>query len=289
MTCRLRGTGNDPRLPLLIALVCVVLTAACEPAEEAHRDEGGKNVQQSSPSKPTQRQFARPASKPRLVAGNLDFPVDMAWIEGTNRFFYTEKATGKIRTFAGGRLIQRACAVLPVNSEGERGTLGIAADPAFVANHWLYVYYTNAEPLENRVTRFIVRGNLCTNPTTIVSLPASASTRHNGGQLEFVGDKLFVSVGDGYDSPERAQDISSPLGKILRFNRDGSIPEDNPFSRPQRPNPVWSYGFRNPFGLTHAPRSGQLYATDNGPDCDDEVNLVERGANYGMGGGKSLR
>ena len=73
----------------------------------------------------------------------------------------------------------------------------------------------------------------------------------------------------------------------MRYNRDGSIPQGNPFSTRQRPNPVWSYGFEIPFGLTHSSKSGRVYATHNGPECDDEVNLVLRGANYGWGPGKT--
>lgn len=278
-----------PRPCALVLLALAVVGSACEPASEAIRNEAGRGVatQTSSAPTPNPRSFTRPVPKPQLVADNLDFPVDMAWIEDTDRFFFTEKATGKIRVVVNNRVLRKPCAVLSINSEGERGTLGIAADPGFPRNHWLYVFYTNAEPLENRVTRLTVEGNRCTSPTTIVSLPAGSATRHNGGQLEFVGNKLFVSVGDGYDFPHRAQDATSPLGKILRINRDGSIPADNPFSKPESPNPVWSYGFRNPFGLTHAPLSGQLYATENGPDCDDEVNHVMPGANYGWGEGKA--
>ena len=270
-------------------LASVVLVSACEPPRDEGGDGSGRDPASRSVPGPDVNapSYTKPVSKPQLVADNLDFPVDMARVENTKVFFFTEKATGKIRSAVGNRIVRRPCAVLSVNSEGERGTLGIATDPAFERNHWLYVYYTNAEPLENRVTRFTVRGNQCTEPTDIISLPADPSTRHNGGQLEFVGSKLFVAVGDGYSTPALAQDLTSPLGKILRFNRDGSIPEGNPFSAPQQPNPVWSYGFRNPFGLTHSPDSGRLYATDNGPECDDELNLVHRGGNYGWGPGKT--
>jgi glucose/arabinose dehydrogenase len=172
---------------------------------------------------------------------------------------------------------------LDVNSDGERGALGIVLDPRFKSNHFLYVYYTNASPLENRVARFVVDKTSCTTKKDIITgISASSAGYHNGGQLEFVGNKLFVSVGEAHDAGN-AQDRSSRLGKILRYKRDGSIPKGNPFSGSGGRNPVWSYGHRNPFGLARKPGSHKLYETENGPDCDDEVNLIRKAHNYGWG------
>lgn len=224
--------------------------------------------------------------KAQLYKGGLDFPVDMAWAEGSDTIFYTEKASGNIRVLRGRELVEKPCATVAANAEGERGTLGIVLDPDFKSNGYLYVYYTNAEPLENRVTRFTVDGDSCTEPEDIITgIEATDSTRHVGGQLEIVDDHLFVSVGDGYTDPSTAQDQSSPLGKVNRYNLDGSIPSDNPFSDGGDPSPAWTLGHRNPFGLAHNPETGQIYATENGPDCDDELNLIEEGANYGWGPG----
>jgi aldose sugar dehydrogenase len=224
--------------------------------------------------------------KARLYKGKLDFPVDMAWVEGTDTVYFTEKATGNIRVLHGRELVSRPCATIPASSAGERGTLGIVLDPHFESNHFLYVYYTNESPLENRVTRFVVDGDRCTEEENIITgIPATDSTRHVGGQLEIVDGKLFVSIGDGYDDPSTAQDKSGPLGKINRYNLDGSVPEDNPFSPDGETSPAWTVGHRNPFGLTHNPETSQIYASENGPDCDDELNLIEEGRNYGWGPG----
>jgi aldose sugar dehydrogenase len=224
--------------------------------------------------------------KAQLYKGKLDFPVDMAWLEGSDTIFFTEKASGNIRVLHGRQLVKEPCATVPASSAGERGTLGIALDPEFNLNGYLYVYYTNESPLENRVTRFAVDGDRCTNPKDIISgIPATDSTRHVGGQLEIVDGKLFVSVGDGYDDPSTAQDVGGPLGKINRYNLDGSIPDDNPFSEDGDPSPAWTVGLRNPFGLAHNPDTSQIYASENGPDCDDELNLIEEGRNYGWGPG----
>jgi glucose/arabinose dehydrogenase len=182
----------------------------------------------------------------------------------------------------GKKLLDRACATFNVEDGGESGLLGIALDPKFKKNHNLYVYYTNASPRENRVARVTVKHNMCRSKKDIVTgLPAS-SGYHNGGQLEFVGRHLFVSVGENHGASS-AQNRSGRLGKILRYNKDGSIPKSNPFSTASDRNPVWSYGHRNPFGLAQRPGTPRLYETENGPECDDEVNLIRRGANYGWG------
>lgn len=218
----------------------------------------------------------------QVFKSGLSFPVDMAWVPGTKRVFYTEKNTGKIRIMRGRKLLSRACVRLSVANSGEQGALGIVLHPRFKRNKWLYVMYTNASPEEMRVTRFTVRENRCRSPLTIMDgLPAS-SGYHNGGQLEFVDGKLFVSTGENHD-PAAAQNTGNRLGKVLRFNPDGSVPGDNPFSAPGSPNPVWSYGHRNPFGLAHRPGTRQLFETENGPGCDDELNIIKKGRNYGWG------
>ena len=223
-------------------------------------------------------------TKVKRFRGHLAFPVDMAWVKGTKKIFFTQKG-GAVRVMKGRRLLTRSCVNLDVNSTGERGALGIALHPRFKQNHYLYVYYTNASPLEHRVTRFRVKKNRCRSPKHIVKrINASSSGYHNGGQLEFVGGKLFVSTGEAH-SASLAQDRTSRLGKILRYNPNGTIPKGNPYSSPGNKNPVWAYGLRNPFGLAHRPGTKRLYATDNGPSCDDEVNRIKKGRNYGWGSG----
>jgi glucose/arabinose dehydrogenase len=222
-----------------------------------------------------------PNTRVETYRDGLDFPIDMAWEGGTTRLFFTEKNSGRIRVMLGRTLLRKPCAVLPVNNEGERGAMGIGLGPNLGSRRHLYVFYTNRSPLENRVTRFTLEGNRCTNPRQVVTgLPAS-SVQHHGGHLEIVGDKLFVSTGD-QQRPELAQRVSSRAGKILRYTLDGTIPADNPHG-----NAVWSTGQRNPYGLAHRPGTGWLFATDNGPECDDEVNRIVRGGNYGWGPGYS--
>ena len=248
----------------LIAIVALLIVSLAAPAQSLPR---GTRVQ--------------------TYKSGLNFPVDIAWVRGTKKVFFTEKNTGKVRVMIGRRVLRRACVDLSVNSAGERGALGIALHPRFRKTHHLYVFYTNAQPLQNRVTKFTVRRNRCTRPRHIVrNLDASASGYHNGGQLEFAGGKLFVGTGEAHN-PSWAQSTSSRLGKVLRYRANGGIPSNNPFSGPQGRSPVWSYGHRNLFGLAHQPGTKRLYATENGPSCDDELNHIRRGRNYGWGPGYS--
>ena len=217
----------------------------------------------------------------RTYKGGLHFPVDMVWVKGSKRIFFTEKNSGKVRILHKHRLLRRACVNLDVSAEGEGGALGIELHPRFRRNHWLYVYFTNRSPRVNRVVRFTVRHNRCRHPKRIMNGVVASSGYHNGGQLEFVQGKLFISTGEAHN-PALAQDRSRKAGKVLRLNGDGSVPKGNPFGRR---NPVWSYGHRNPFGLTQEPGTRRLFETENGPDCDDELNRIRRGRNYGWGPG----
>lgn len=212
--------------------------------------------------------------------GGLSFPVDMAWVKGTNKIFFTEKNTGRIRVMEGRDLLGTPCVDLAVDNEGESGALGIALHPEFKKNHYLYVFYTNASPRVNRVTRFTVKANRCRDRKHIVTGLPAGSSYHNGGQLDFVGGKLFVSTGEIHQA-SLAQNTDNRLGKILRLNPNGSVPRGNPFGRR---NPVWTYGHRNPFGLAKV-AGGKIFSSENGPSCDDEVNRIIKGRNYGWGSG----
>ena len=259
-----------------IGTALVVVLGACSPSETTER------TQTETPS-PTESATTAGDLVAERLPFDLDFGVDMAWEPGSDRIFVTEKNTGAIRIVEGDRLLEKPCVRLRVETELLQGLTGIVLHPDFAENGWLYVYHTSKTPYENRVTRFIVRNNRCTDPEPIVTgiLPSRV---HNGGQLAFMDGKLFVTVGEA-NVAANSQNLASLLGKILRVNDDGSIPDDNPFSTPEAPSSIWSYGHRNPFGLAHRPGTEQLFSTENGPNCDDELNLIEPGANYGWGKG----
>lgn len=234
------------------------------------------------PLYPTPAQALPEGTKVQVYEGGMsELPVDMAWVPGTRKIFFTEKGSGKIRVMRRRNLLTRPCWDLPVENDGERGALGIALDPDYPTNHYLYVYFSSLTHEDNRVVRFTVEDNRCTDRFLVISgIPAG--NRHNGGQLEFMDGYLFISTGE-IGQPERAQDTEDTAGKILRILPNGDIPGDNPFETGGSPNAVWSYGHRNAFGLAVKPDTSQLYESENGPGCLDELNYIVEADNYGWG------
>jgi|tagenome__1003787_1003787.scaffolds.fasta_scaffold20985460_2 aldose sugar dehydrogenase len=206
---------------------------------------------------------------------NLNTPVAMAFAPD-GRLFFNELKTGKVRIIQNGALLAQAFAILPVETSGERGLLGLALDPQFATNHFVYVMQSDPAG-KHRVLRFTDSAGVGTGQTVIVdNLPST--TNHNGGNIGFGHDgKLYVTVGDHLD-PANSQSQTALAGKLLRYNPDGTVPADNPFGAG---NPGFNLGLRNSFDFTFHPQSGAIYASENGPDCDDEINQITAGANYG--------
>jgi glucose/arabinose dehydrogenase len=215
---------------------------------------------------------------------NMSNPVALAF-DPQGRLFYTEKDTGKVRLFENGTLQASPVITFSVDNCTERGLLGIVVDPDFSANHYIYVYYTAAADscgsALNKVVRFVENNGAGSDPVEIFTSPQDAET-HNGGALRFGPDgKLYVSVGDNDDSTT-AQDVSLPNGKIHRINSDGTIPADNPvFTQTGALPSLFARGLRNSFGEAFDPVTGYLFASENGPYCDDELNFINGGYNYG--------
>jgi len=175
---------------------------------------------------------------------------------------------------------------LPVDSNGERGLLGVAFDPNFASNNFIYVYYTATTPTtHNRISRFTANGDVAVpgSEFLIADLPNLNATNHNGGGMHFGADgKLYVSVGENANGAN-SQDLTTPLGKLLRLNVDGSIPSDNPFCATQGnlACAVWAYGLRNPFTFAVQPATGRIHINDVGEGTWEEINVGVAGANYG--------
>jgi glucose/arabinose dehydrogenase len=184
----------------------------------------------------------------------------------------------------------------PANGS-EQGALGIAIDPRWdrkarskkarrrrARNRWVYVFYTNASPEQNRVVRLrrkLGRPGFIVDP--LLTIAINVGTNHNGGPMHFGPDgKLYVATGEQAE-PARAQDLDDPAGKVVRMNRDGSRPADNPIPG----SLAYSFGHRNSFGIGFDPLTGRLWQSENGPECDDELNLIVPGGNYGWGEGSS--
>lgn len=211
-----------------------------------------------------------------VVAGNLQLPWEILW--GPDDHIWMTERGGRISRFdpqTGNR--STLITISDVVSNGEGGLLGMALHPSFSSTPYVYVIYNymNGGNYREKLVRYTYNSSNQTlgNPATLLDDIAAAGI-HNGSRLLIVGDKLFISTGDASNT-SLAQTISSPNGKILRLNLDGSIPADNP----QPGNPYWSWGHRNPQGLVYA--NGRLYSSEHGPSSNDEINIIEKGRNYG--------
>lgn len=212
--------------------------------------------------------------KDSVLVQGLNFPWEILW--GPDNFIWMTERGGKISRInpATGEVIP-VLTIPEVVSNGEGGMLGMALQPDFSTTPGVYVAYeyNDSGNYREKVVRYSYNGTTLINPTLIIDGIHGASI-HNGCRLLIVGDKLFISTGDA-SIGDSAQSVSSLNGKILRVNLDGSVPADNPIAG----NPLWTYGNRNAQGLVFA--NGILYSSEHGPDTDDEINIVEKGRNYG--------
>jgi glucose/arabinose dehydrogenase len=220
-----------------------------------------------------------------LIASGLSNPTAMAFAPD-GRLFVCEQG-GQVRVIKNSVLLPTPFATLVVNSASERGLLGIAFDPAFATNQFIYIYYTATTPaIHNRVSRLTANGDVMLGGSEqiILDLPnLDGATNHNGGAIHFgIDGKLYVAVGDRTQGGN-SQDLANPFGKILRINKEnGSVPSDNPFVGVAGSyGAIWALGLRNPFTFDFHRLTGRMFINDVGQSAWEEVNDGIRGANYG--------
>jgi aldose sugar dehydrogenase len=211
----------------------------------------------------------------RILTHYLNQPWEILW-GPDNHIWMTQRSgtVSRVNPATGGDPFI-VYTIPEVSAQGEGGLLGMVLHPQFNSNKYVYVVYNylTSGNYREKVVRYTYNGTTFVDPLPIIQNITAASI-HNGSRLLFIGDKLFITTGDAANT-SLPQNNGSLNGKILRLNADGSIPADNPTPG----SAVWTNGHRNPQGLVYA--NDILYSSEHGPDTDDEINIIEKGRNYG--------
>ncbi|MGZ5435419.1 MAG: PQQ-dependent sugar dehydrogenase [Pyrinomonadaceae bacterium] len=263
-------------LPSLLSIAALTVALAC------NNPPPGRGAGEVENSPQSQTSF-----KVETVVGNLEVPWSIVWAPD-GRMIFTERP-GRVRVVQNGKLQSQPLFVVPdVDTGGETGLMSVALHPQFQSNRFVYLSYgytSNGEFV--RVVRYRETPNGFTDRKVILENIPSAQF-HAGCRLRFGPDiKLYITTGDATDR-NLAQQLNSVAGKILRLNDDGTIPSDNPFvgrsdARPE----IFAYGSRNAQGIDFQPGTNLLFETEHGPSGfdgpggGDEVNIIDRGKNYG--------
>ena len=226
-----------------------------------------------------------PAGFTETALSGLSNPTAME-IAPDGRIFICQQG-GSLRVVKNGALLPAPFLTLSVDPSGERGLLGIAFDPNFAGNNFIYLYYTvSTNPKHNRVSRFTANGDVVVPGSEVILLELdnlTSATNHNGGAIHFGPDgKLYIATGENATT-SNAQTLGNMLGKVLRINSNGTIPNDNPFFNVATGNnrSIWALGLRNPFTFAFQPGTNRLFINDVGANSWEEINEGIPGSNYG--------
>ena len=273
------------RPQILLSAVAALALAACSGGGAATPDasKGGGDPELQTTLAPPAPEGTLKLNVEKLADGLVN-PWSIAFLpDGT--ILVTERP-GRIRIIRDGALDPTPVAGVPeVYVGGQAGLFDIVPHPDFANNHLLYFSYAHGAAKANgtRIARAKFDGASLSDVEILYDAkPLKDSNHHFGGRIVFAPDgKLFFSVGEGSKYKERAQVMSTSFGAIIRLNDDGTIPGDNPsFGEGSLPE-LWTKGHRNPQGLAYDPVRGVLWETEHGPRGGDEVNIIEKGQNYG--------
>jgi glucose/arabinose dehydrogenase len=272
-----------PAFMIATALLICITALSCSDARDS--DAPGESIGS------TQAAVVPSGFVDELIASGIPSPTAMAFAPD-GRLFVAQQ-NGQLRVISNGnprQLLATPFLTVTVSSVGERGLLGIAFDPNFATNRFIYVYYTATSPaIHNRVSRFTASAtnpNVAQAGSEVILLELnnlSSATNHNGGAMHFGPDgKLYIAVGENANRTN-AQTLGNLLGKMLRMNADGTIPADNPFvSQATGQNDlIWALGLRNPFTFAFQPGTGRMFINDVGEVTWEEINDGIAGSNYG--------
>ncbi len=221
------------------------------------------------------------------LAGGLNHPWGMAFLPD-GRLLVTERNTGKLYFLQTDNTLSEPLQGVPeVRAQGQGGLMDVAIDPDFAGNSYIYLSY--AKPGEaGKATTALGRGKLAGDriegfQDIFVQEPYIEGTAHFGNRIEFSpdGKYLYLALGERFQF-DPAQDLANHLGTVIRIFPDGGVPQDNPFvGRPNVKDEIWSYGHRNIEAMAFQPETGALWVGEMGPRGGDELNKIEKGANYG--------
>jgi glucose/arabinose dehydrogenase len=276
---RLWTVGSEKRTlggPLLVVVVCTLLASIVA-------------VLAFPPSDARGAATLPPDFVHSRVVGGLAGPTAMDFAPDGRLFVAEQRGTLRL-VKADGTLATFLDISGKVDSAGERGLLGVAFDPAFTSNHHVFLYYTReataTTPVHNRVVRVTADGNRVVAGSEKLVLRLnnlSRATNHNGGAIHFGEDgRLYVAVGDNANG-DNAQSLGTLKGKMLRINKDGTLPRGNPFydRATGRNRAIWALGLRNPFSFAIQPPTGKMFVNDVGQSTWEEIDRGVAGANYG--------
>jgi aldose sugar dehydrogenase len=247
----------------------------------------GANAQtvRPPPPPPQPAKVVKSGYKVTEIAKGLDHPWSMAFLPDGS-MLVTERP-GRLRLIKGGALLPQPIAgVPPVHTGSQAGLFDIVLHPNFPQNNLVYLTYASGTAAANgtRVARARFDGSALQDFQVIFkAMPLKDTDNHYGGRMAFLPDGTFaLTIGEGFEYREKAQDLSSDLGKIVRLKDDGSVPADNPFVGQAAVRPeIYTWGHRNEQGLIFDAQSGRLYETEHGPRGGDELNIIEARKNYG--------
>jgi glucose/arabinose dehydrogenase len=224
------------------------------------------------------------------VVSGLTSPIDMEFAPN-GRLFVAEQA-GRLRIAKpDGTLATFLNISTKVDSQGDRGLQALTFDPGFSTNGYVYLHYTkkatSSTPVHNRIVRVTASGDRAVSGSEKLIFrlgnQSAANNGHMGGALDFGTDgKLYVVTGEN-KTPDKAQQLTNLFGKMLRINKSGTIPTDNPFYATASGNnrAIWALGLRNPFKFAIQPVTGTIFINDVGEKSWEEINKLQKGANYG--------
>lgn len=232
--------------------------------------------------------LASDAAKPFTivkVADGLDHPWGIAFLPD-GAMLVTERP-GRLRIIRNGVLDPNPISGTPPTlAKSQGGYFDIVLHPRFTENSLVYLTYAHAEAGGNatRVLQARFDGQALQDPQVIFTAkPLKDTFNHYGGRMAFLADGTFLlTIGDGFEYREAAQDLKSHLGKVVRLNDDGSVPQDNPFvGRDDALPEIWTWGHRNQQAIVFDPASGKTFLNEHGPRGGDEINILEKSKNYG--------